>query len=241
MVFPDIRFWEIGKVFAIKAHGKSKCTWYPSPGFGMTKNNPDYDLDRRGKSFGLVRFVFLNWELERLSKLYANGALSAEMYERATKKTSETAQQMGDAFGSAFEDAILSGKNFGDVLTGLQQDLARIIIRRTITVPRSIQINSLDFCHEKPGNRLLIRPTTMAVWAMAMPTIHLIISSLMRCSIPRISKRRPSISAFVANDASQSTSLWATACSFGTPASRSFSTKLCVSKGIAVTTDSPVW
>nr|VFK32849.1 MAG: hypothetical protein BECKMB1821G_GA0114241_11286 [Candidatus Kentron sp. MB]VFK35558.1 MAG: hypothetical protein BECKMB1821I_GA0114274_11276 [Candidatus Kentron sp. MB]VFK77392.1 MAG: hypothetical protein BECKMB1821H_GA0114242_11326 [Candidatus Kentron sp. MB] len=76
-----------------------------------------------------------NRELERLSELYANGALSAEMYERATKKTSETAQQMGDAFGSAFEDAILSGENFGDVLKGLQQDLARIIIRRTITAP----------------------------------------------------------------------------------------------------------
>lgn len=45
------------------------------------------------------------------------------------------ARDMGLTFSSAFEDAIVGGKNLSDVLKGLAQDIARIVIRKTVTEP----------------------------------------------------------------------------------------------------------
>lgn len=50
-------------------------------------------------------------------------------------KTKSFAEEMGLAFTSAFEDAIVGGQNFSQVLKGLQQDILRIVVRKTITQP----------------------------------------------------------------------------------------------------------
>lgn len=50
-------------------------------------------------------------------------------------KTSNAGKELGLTFTSAFEDAIVSGKKFSDVLKGVEQDIARILIRKSITEP----------------------------------------------------------------------------------------------------------
>jgi len=42
---------------------------------------------------------------------------------------------LGLTFQSAFEDAVVGGKNFSDVLKGLEQDILRIVIRKSVTEP----------------------------------------------------------------------------------------------------------
>jgi hypothetical protein len=59
----------------------------------------------------------------------------AEETQRRGERTGQFANQLGLSFSSAFEDAILTGKSFSDVLKGLEQDIARIIIRSAVTAP----------------------------------------------------------------------------------------------------------
>lgn len=65
--------------------------------------------------------------------LAASGAL--EQIYTGTEKTNDIAEELGLTFTSAFEDAIVKGMSFRDVLKGIEQDIARIIIRNTITKP----------------------------------------------------------------------------------------------------------
>lgn len=88
-------------------------------------------------------------ELDRLNFLRDSGAVSVDTYNRKVKEmnasleempkilkeSSKTTTELGWAFSSAFEDAIISGGKLRDVLRGLLQDIARIIIRNTITTP----------------------------------------------------------------------------------------------------------
>jgi phage-related minor tail protein len=65
-------------------------------------------------------------------------AAAGEHYKQATDKADDFGRTMADAYhsiGTAFEDAAISGKGLGDVLAALEQDLARIIIRLTVTNP----------------------------------------------------------------------------------------------------------
>lgn len=55
--------------------------------------------------------------------------------DQATKDLKNTAQELGLTFSSAFEDAIVAGKSFSDVLQGIAQDIARLFIRKNITEP----------------------------------------------------------------------------------------------------------
>lgn len=54
---------------------------------------------------------------------------------RSTERGADVARELGLTFSSAFEDAILRGKSLGDVLQGLAQDIARIVLRQTVTNP----------------------------------------------------------------------------------------------------------
>jgi hypothetical protein len=56
------------------------------------------------------------------------------------KQTDDIARQLGLTFSSAFEDAIVKGRSFRDVLQGIEQDIARIIIRKSITEPIAAKI-----------------------------------------------------------------------------------------------------
>ncbi len=62
---------------------------------------------------------------------------------KETKKASAAAQELGITFSSAFEDAIISGNKFSDVLKGLLQDILRIIARKTVTEPLANAASSL--------------------------------------------------------------------------------------------------
>ena len=58
---------------------------------------------------------------------------SQQRVQQATERTSNTARELGLTFSSAFEDAIIKGESFSKVLQGILQDIARIVVRRTIT------------------------------------------------------------------------------------------------------------
>lgn len=51
------------------------------------------------------------------------------------KDAAKSVEQLGMTFSSAFEDAIVSGRELSEVLKGLAQDVLRIFLRRTITEP----------------------------------------------------------------------------------------------------------
>lgn len=52
-----------------------------------------------------------------------------------SRAAAKTARELGLAFSSAFEDAIVGGKGFREVVRGLGQDLLRVFIRRQLTEP----------------------------------------------------------------------------------------------------------
>lgn len=58
-----------------------------------------------------------------------------EEAERRAQGVDRIGQQLGLTFSSAFEDAVLRGRDLSDVLQGIEQDLARIILRSTVTQP----------------------------------------------------------------------------------------------------------
>lgn len=53
----------------------------------------------------------------------------------ATRKTDDFAKSLGLTFSSAFENAIVKGMKLRDVLQGIAQDIARMLVRKTITEP----------------------------------------------------------------------------------------------------------
>ncbi len=85
-------------------------------------------------------------DLEFLRENLEAGRISAEQYGEAVRvlfklvqeegaKANQVAQDLGLSFSSAFEDAIVKGQDLGDVLKSLEQDIVRILIRRTVTEP----------------------------------------------------------------------------------------------------------
>ncbi|MEI6317413.1 MAG: hypothetical protein WCS09_02785 [Pseudomonadota bacterium] len=92
-------------------------------------------------------------EWETLNTLVAEGALTAEEAARRSNqifgeyynsinrgnegltKTRSIADELGLTFQSAFENAVVGGNKFRDILKGIEQDIARIIIRKSITEP----------------------------------------------------------------------------------------------------------
>lgn len=52
-----------------------------------------------------------------------------------TKDLRDAAHELGLTFTSAFEDAIVEGEKFGDVLRSLEKDLLRLALRRNVTEP----------------------------------------------------------------------------------------------------------
>ena len=99
-------------------------------------------------------------EINKLFEAVEAGRLSWDEYEQASAKalglTGEAlkevqeevekgknfADELGLSFSSAFEDAIVGGKSFSEVLKGLEQDILRIIVRRAVTEPLANAIGS---------------------------------------------------------------------------------------------------
>lgn len=95
-------------------------------------------------------------DLELLTRAFQAGKLSAEAYlnkvsERLnlvgqkTKEAKSFAEEFGLTFSSAMEDAIVKGGSFSDVLEGIAQDLARIVLRKSVTEPLGDALSKLDF------------------------------------------------------------------------------------------------
>ena len=59
------------------------------------------------------------------------------------EKTNDIAKDLGMTFQSAFEDAIVGGKKFSDVLKGLEQDILRIVTRKLVTEPLGDALTSM--------------------------------------------------------------------------------------------------
>ena len=83
--------------------------------------------------------------VDRINAMMLEGEEAQELIEQETKnyelrlkqieKTNSAARDLGLTFSSAFEDAVISGKKFKDVLASLAQDIEKILLRRTVTEP----------------------------------------------------------------------------------------------------------
>lgn len=59
------------------------------------------------------------------------------------EKSKSLADELGLSFTSAFEDAIVGGKSFSDVLKGLESDILRIVTRKMVTEPLANAIGDI--------------------------------------------------------------------------------------------------
>lgn len=84
--------------------------------------------------------------LEYINELWRIGAIDIETYDRAMasafddagakiEQTNDMAREFGLTMQSAFEDAVIEGKGFRDILGGIGADLQRMVMRKTITEP----------------------------------------------------------------------------------------------------------
>lgn len=64
-------------------------------------------------------------------------AISAGLFDvnADLKQTKSIGEEIGLTFTSAFEDAVVGGKKFSEILRALDQDIARLILRKTVTEP----------------------------------------------------------------------------------------------------------
>lgn len=97
-----------------------------------------------------------SWEtMELLNKAVEAGTITQAKYSEAVnklfdggaekiEKNKSLAQELGLSFTSAFEDAIVKGNEFSDVLEGLAQDILRIMVRKNITEPLTSSLGSLE-------------------------------------------------------------------------------------------------
>ena len=91
------------------------------------------EAEARGVEVNGVRVRALSTEeLARSTERFAN---ELERAERQSERTDLMGRQMGMTFSSAFEDAILQGRRFSDILKSVEQDIARIILRTAVTGP----------------------------------------------------------------------------------------------------------
>ena len=91
------------------------------------------EAEARGVEINGVRVRALS--TEELTRATQRFATELERAEKQTERTDRMGVQMGMSFSSAFEDAILDGKKFGEVLQSLERDIARIILRTAVTGP----------------------------------------------------------------------------------------------------------
>jgi hypothetical protein len=77
----------------------------------------------------------LDQDFDELEKFWARQAAGLDKVKEKTGEVNDFAKSLGLTFASAFEDAIIKGGSFRDVLKGIEQDIARIILRQGVTVP----------------------------------------------------------------------------------------------------------
>lgn len=116
------------------------------------RHKHDEDAAERFRQMGDSTRQYLK-QLEEIRKLQQDGRLTAEAafaaeFEvqnqlqdamdrngKAAEKLADGAREIGIAFSSAFEDAVLEGKEFGRIMDALGKDIARAMMRALITQP----------------------------------------------------------------------------------------------------------
>jgi hypothetical protein len=101
----------------------------PSAQFAQQQKDLDLlkeSLDQFERSSGEYGISVTQY-IEAVQKL---AGISTEL-----EKSKGLAEELGLSFTSAFEDAIVGGKSFSEVLKGLEQDILRIITRKLVTEP----------------------------------------------------------------------------------------------------------
>lgn len=83
------------------------------------------------KSYDLLQEA----EDERQRAFHENTRSWMETLEDNAKRNTDIGRELGLTFSSAFEDAVVKGNSFRDVLKGVEMDIARIIARKAITTP----------------------------------------------------------------------------------------------------------
>ena len=63
----------------------------------------------------------------------------------SAEKGIDVAKELGLTFSSAFEDSVIGGKKFREVLEGIAQDVARIVLRKNVTEPLANAVGKFDF------------------------------------------------------------------------------------------------
>lgn len=103
--------------------------------------------------------------VEVLNRAFFDGHIGAAQYEEAMAKLTEStdeltekakdandiARDLGLTFSSAFEDAIVSGKSFNEILRGIYQDVLRLTVRKTVTEPLAAGFSGLLSNFKLPG------------------------------------------------------------------------------------------
>lgn len=95
-------------------------------------------------------------DIELLQKALTEGSIDIGTYAEAlrgmigsvadkTKEAKSFADELGLSFSSAFEDAVVGGGKFSDVLKGLADDITRLIIRQQVTKPLADAAGSFDW------------------------------------------------------------------------------------------------
>jgi hypothetical protein len=84
-----------------------------------------------------VQLLTKEFEAGRLSETLYLEAVSArlDLVGEKVTNTKGLAEDLGLTFTSAFENAIIGGQSFSDVLKGVEQDILRIITRKAVTEP----------------------------------------------------------------------------------------------------------
>lgn len=95
-------------------------------------------------------------DMELLAKALADGVIQEQQYLEAvtarldlvavkTQEAKSFAEELGLSFSSAFEDAVVGGKKFSEVLKGLGDDILRMIVRQQVTKPLADAVGGINW------------------------------------------------------------------------------------------------
>src|SRR5690606_26920123 len=78
---------------------------------------------------------WFDWIDQEQEQAIADAEEMMAISEEKARKAADAAREFGFTFQSAFEDAIIQGRRFHEVLQGIIQDIARMILRQSVTQP----------------------------------------------------------------------------------------------------------
>lgn len=101
--------------------------------------------ERLQENINLLNQAFFAGDIgaQQYDQALAQLTTSTEKLAEQAEQTNDIAKELGLTFSSAFEDAVVGGKAFGEVLRGLYQDILRLTVRKTVTEPLAAGFSSL--------------------------------------------------------------------------------------------------